>query len=200
MITTATLNSSSAFMPGADVDEQQLVHLAQQGDQDAFACLYDSYIERIYRYVYFRVGEDEIAEDITSQVFLKSWEKLALFQIGPTPFIAWLYRIAHNTIIDYYRTRKTSISLDDAAQVDINHVDGTDERLDQQFESKQLHEALKQLTNEQQQVLTLKFIDGFSTRQIAKKLGKQQGAIRALQMRALQTLAKCPQFQQESVV
>ena len=200
MLTTATLRSLPDFMSNAGMSEQQLVALAQDGNQEAFSSLYDCYLERIYRYVHFRVGDGEIAEDITSQVFLKSWEKLASFQIGPTPFIAWLYRIAHNAVIDYYRTRKVSVSLDDATSPEISHLDEVDERLDRQFDSEQLNQAMAQLTGEQQQVLILKFVEGYSTLQIAKKLGKRQGAIRALQMRALQGLAKCPQFQTKQML
>jgi RNA polymerase sigma-70 factor, ECF subfamily len=171
-------------------EEAELVRRSQTGDQDAFACLYDAYIDRIYRYIYFRVADDNLAEDITSQVFLKSWEKLDTYQPGPSPFIAWLYRIARNTVIDYYRTRKVVISLEDARPAEISHEDGVEEQLDLQFKSQELRGALQELTEEQQQVLILKFISGLSTPEIAQQLGKQQGAVRALQMRALQGLAK----------
>jgi RNA polymerase sigma-70 factor (ECF subfamily) len=172
-------------------NELGLVRRSQRGDQAAFAQLYDAYIDRIHRYIYFRVAEDdEMAEDITSQVFLKAWEKLDSYQPGQSPFIAWLYRIAHNAVIDYYRTNKIAIALDEARPVEISHEDGTEEKLDLQFESQQLRAALQELTEDQQQVLILKFINGFSTPEIAQQLGKQQGAVRALQMRALQGLAK----------
>ena len=194
---TTTFRVSSGIAVNSGMDKQTLVLRSQAGDQDAFACLYDTYIERIYRYVYFRVADEDVAEDITSQVFLKSWEKLASFQVGPTPFIAWLYRIAHNAVIDYYRTRKVALPLEQATAAEIGRTDGTDEKLDRQFEGQQLRVALAQLTAEQQQVMILKFIMGFSTCQIAQQLGKQQGAIRALQMRALKGLAKCPVLQKE---
>jgi len=196
-MTTTTFRYSSGVTFSADMDEQTLVLRSQEGDQDAFACLYDTYIERIYRYVYFRVADEDVAEDITSQVFLKSWEKLASFQVGPTPFIAWLYRIAHNAVIDYYRTRKVSVPFEQATAAEIGRTDGIDDKLDRQFERQQLRIAMAQLTDEQQQVLILKFIGGFSTCQIAQQLGKQQGAIRALQMRALQGLARCPDLQKD---
>src|SRR6185369_6271911 len=119
-------------------DELELVGRSQRGDQDAFASLYDAYIDRIYRYIYFRVTENEVAEDITSHVFLKAWEKLDTYHPGQSPFVGWLYRIAHNAIIDYYRTRKTPVALDEARPIEISHEDGIDERLDLQFESQQL--------------------------------------------------------------
>ncbi len=163
---------------------------SQAGDADAFASLYDAYVERIHRYIYFRVADDEQAEDITSHVFLKAWEKLDSYQAGSSAFIAWLYRIAHNAVIDDYRTRKVTVPLEDTRPTEIHHQDGIDEKLDLQFESQQLRKALQGLTEEQQQVLILKFINELSTEEIAQQLGKQQGAIRALQMRALQNLAR----------
>ena len=197
-MTTPSLEMTSDLMFQPENQEQQLVRLSQRGDQEAFASLYDTYLERIYRYIYFRVADAEIAEDITSQVFLKAWEKLGSFQVGSSPFVAWLYRIAHNAVIDYYRTRRASVPLDDVSPVEVRHDDAVDERLDRQLESAQLRTALKTLTSEQQQVLILKFINGLSTLEIAKRLGKQQGAVRALQMRALQGLAKCPQFNRKA--
>ncbi len=170
--------------------EPDLVLRSQAGDSDAFARLYDAYVERIYRYVYFRVADDQTAEDITSQVFLKAWENLDRFRIGNSPFIAWLYRIARNTVIDQYRTAKAMVALDDVAPAYASAADALDEGLDQKLEAGQLRGALQQLTEEQQQVLTMKFMAGLSTPDIAKQMGKRQGAVRALQMSALQALAK----------
>ena len=184
---------------GPEMDEQKLVRLSQEGDSDAFATLYETYSERIYRYIYFRTADVQIAEDIASQVFLKTWEKLASFKVGSSPFIAWLYRIAHNAVIDSYRTKKVSVRLDDINPAEISHDDGIDEKLDRQTDSRRLREALRELTDDQQEVLMLKFMGGLSTREIAGHLGKQQGAVRALQMRALQGLAKCPQLRQPQI-
>ena len=180
-------------------DEVALVRRSQTGDQDAFACLYNAYLDRIYRYVYFRVDDQQLAEDITSQVFLKAWEKLHSYQIDSSPFIAWIYRIAHNTVVDNYRTRKTSISLENVKPAEISHIDGIDEKLDLQLESQQLRAALQELTEEQQQVLILKFVAQRSTEEIAQQLGKQPGAIRAVQMRALQGLARYLNLASEQV-
>lgn len=186
-----------AEAPDAFKEERDLIQFSQQGNQDAFASLYDAYVDRIHRYIYFRVADDELAEDITAQVFLKAWEKLPAYQPGKSPFIAWLYCIAHNAVIDYYRIKKISIPLDEANPSEISQEDGIDEKMDLQVKSEKLREALKELTDEQQQVLILKFICGFSTPEIARQLGKQQGAVRALQMRGLQGLAKCPELQRD---
>ncbi|MEW6717233.1 MAG: sigma-70 family RNA polymerase sigma factor [Chloroflexota bacterium] len=170
--------------------EQELVRQAQADDENAFARLYDAYLARIYRYVYFRVTDDQIAEDITSQVFLKAWENLKRYQIGSSPFVSWLYRIARNAVIDHYRTHRSTIALEEVTSAHADSAEDLDEQIDRHFEARELRLALQQLTGEQQQVLILKFIAGLSTPEIARQMGKRQGAIRALQMRALQSLAK----------
>ena len=191
------LNVSPSQLIHPATDELELISLSQQGDAEAFARLYACYVERITRYVYFRVTDHQLAEDITSRIFIKMLEKLKTYQVGQSPVIAWLYRMAHNAVIDHYRMKRTFISLEDANQAEVRHEDGIDEKLDLQVKSQQLRAALQVLTEEQQRVLILKFIDGLSTREIAQQLGKRQGAVRGLQMRALQKLARCPSLQRE---
>ena len=87
-------------------DEARLVHQAKSGNSEAFAQLYDAYVERVYRYILFRVSEDVTTEDLVSQVFLKAWQNLDRYKTGGSPFIAWLYTIARNLVIDYYRAKK----------------------------------------------------------------------------------------------
>lgn len=185
--------SNRTLEPGTD--ETTLISLSQGGNREMFAQLYEAYIERIYRYIYYRVVDNMLAEDLTSQVFLKAWEKLDSYEPGQSPFAAWLYRIARNTIIDYYRTKKAAISLDEIEHLKISHTDEVDKKLDLQAQAQELHEALLALTAQQQKVLVLRFIRGFSTAEIARQLGKQQGAVRALQMRGLHELSKCQTIQ-----
>lgn len=192
-----TLNLSARRAPKEMIDELTLIYLSKQGDQEMFARLYEAYVERIYRYIRFRVADEDLAEDITSHVFLKVWEKLDTYQPGQSPFAAWVYRIAHNAVIDYYRTKKIAISINDVRMVELSHSDDVDEKLDMQIQSQKLRDALRELTDEQQQVLVLKFVDGLSTTEIAHQLRKQEGAVRALQMRGLQRLAKSPALQRE---
>lgn len=182
------------------IDELTLVRLSQQGDHEMFTHLYNAYMECIYRYVYRRVGDDDmLADDITSKVFLKVWEKLGSYEAGKSPFMAWIYRIAHNAVIDHYRAKNLSISIEEANPIDLSHRDEIDEKLDLQSQSWQLRDALQELTPQQQQVLTLKFVGGLNTMEIAEQLGKRQGAVRALQMRGLQGLAKSPVLLGEQV-
>jgi len=194
---TIMLNFSPSKLLNPATNELELISLSQQGDAEAFARLYACYVERINRYVYFRVTDHELAEDITSRIFLKMLEKLDTYQVRQLPIGAWLYRMAHNAIIDHYRTKKTFISLEDVHQTEVRQEDGIEEKLDLQIKSQQLRAALQVLTEEQQRVLILKFIDGLSTQEIARQLGKRQGAVRGLQMRALRRLARWPGLQRE---
>lgn len=192
---TTTYNLTASKPLEAVMNETTLVRMAQQGDRDMFAALYEAYNSRIYRYIYFRVPDEALAEDLTSQVFLKVWEKLHTYQIGQSPFVAWIYRIAHNTVIDYYRTRKAAVSMEDVKERELSHYDDIEEHLDAQVQSQELRAAMAGLTQDQQQVLLMKFVAGMSTTEIAKKMRKQEGAVRALQMRGLQGLSKCPALQ-----
>jgi RNA polymerase sigma-70 factor (ECF subfamily) len=173
---------------GADTqpDEASLVARAKSGDAAAFGRLYDAAVDRIFRYVFFRVTDMEIAEDLTSEVFLKAWENVRRYRPGG-PFVAWLYTIARNTVIDHYRTRKPNVPLD---QTLIKQDPGLDEKIDLQYEVETLKRAMQHLTEEQREVLTLRFIAELDTGQIARQMRKTEGAIRALQMRALQALAR----------
>jgi RNA polymerase sigma-70 factor, ECF subfamily len=169
-------------------NERRLVDLAKSGDGEAFGQLYEAYFDRVYRFIFFRVTDDQIAEDLASQVFLKAWENLHRYH-PRGPFLAWLYAIARNTVIDNYRTRKQVVSLDEAAPIAAQD-DKLDDRMQFQFEVQSLREAMQHLTSEQQEVIMLKFMADYDTAQIAKEMGKTEGAIRALQMRALQALAR----------
>ena len=162
---------------------------AKSGDSEAFAQLYDAYLERVYRYIYFRVSDDAAAEDITSQVFLKAWENLDRYQFGNSPFLAWLYTIARNQVIDHYRTNKELVSMDEIISSPAKEKP-VDEQVQFRFDLQAMRDALQFLTEEQQQVLILRFVAGLETHEIAQEMNKAEGAIRALQMRALQTLSK----------
>ena len=178
----------SSRMPLAD--ERQLVLQAQDGDAEAFGRIYDGYVERIYRFVFFRVDDQQTAEDITSQVFLKAWSNLDRFEFTRTPYIAWLYTIAHNTVIDHYRTRKVTTALEDVQLSQPDDAEAVENQIDLTVEMQTIKAAMQSLTEDQQQVLHLRFIEGMSNTEIAQQLGKREGAIRALQMRGLQALAK----------
>jgi RNA polymerase sigma-70 factor, ECF subfamily len=192
-------NVSSRGSSGTTIDERELIRSSQGGDRDAFACLYETHIDRIHRYIYFRVYDRELSEDLTSLVFLKVWENLGTFKSGQIPFLGWLYRIAHNTVIDYYRTRKTLLPLEDVDVLKLSYSDGVDEKIDLNIFSQALAEALKVLTSTQREVLILRFISGLTFTEIARRLDKKQGAVRALQMRGLRRLAQHSVIQKELI-
>jgi RNA polymerase sigma-70 factor (ECF subfamily) len=173
-------------------EETSLIRQAKSGNSEAFAQLYDAYVERIYRYIYFRVSDEASTEDLTSQVFLKAWENLDRYQISGSPYIAWLYTIARNLVIDFYRAQsaqKESVPLEHITPR-ASEEQTPDQEVEMRFNLQAMRDALQFLTDDQQQVLILRFIAGLPNENIAKVMNKREGAIRALQMRALQTLSK----------
>lgn len=170
-------------------EEACLVDQAKSGDPDAFAKLYDAYVERVSRYIFFRVSEEGDMEDLVSQVFLKAWENLDRYKVGRSPFIAWLYTIARNLVIDHYRTKKFTLPLDEVLALP-SDMELPDEEAQMHFDLDAMRDSLQVLSKDQQQVLILKYIVGLPNDSIAKIMNKQEGTIRGLQMRGLQTLAK----------
>ena len=178
------------------IDERSLVERAVRRDTQAFALLYDQYVEKIYRYIHYKVGTRTQAEDLTAQVFLKAWESIGKYRSTEHPFAAWLYRIAHNLVVDHYRTDRAALALDDLPREEADSV-SLEEIAEQRLTSEMVKRAITQLTEDQQEVILLKFIEGYSTAEVAALIGKDQGAVRALQHRALGTLQRI--FRKEAV-
>ncbi len=168
-----------------------LVTQAQQGDSTAFDKLYQHYLTPIFRYLYFKVSAEHIAEDLTQLVFLKAWQSLPRFQQRANPFSAWLYRIAKNVLVDYYRKHKAEIILPADDKVFTTIADqrpNAQQEIEQQEQQQKVRQAIQQLKGEQQEVIILKFINQLTTQEIAQLLNKKEPAIRALQYRALKNL------------
>jgi RNA polymerase sigma-70 factor, ECF subfamily len=168
-----------------------LLERARQAEPEALAELYDQYVDRIYAYIYHRVGQAEVAEDLTGQVFTRMLEAIGAGHPWRTSFTGWLYRIAHNLVIDYYRRRHRAnfVELDDAAPIPA--TDGDPWRAAElRLESQRVRKALQMLTEEQSQVITLRFLEEFSIAEVAEMMGKTEGAIKALQYRAILTLKR----------
>jgi len=182
-------NTQTAYKDPPLPEEATWVRQAKSGDHEAFTQLYDGYMERVYRYVYFRVSDDTVTEDLVSQVFLKAWQNLDRYKVGATPFIAWLYVIARNLVIDHYRSKRESVPLEEAAALPTD-IQSLDEQVQLRFDLEAMRDALQSLTGDQQQALILKYIAGLPNESIAKMMNKQEGTIRGLQMRGLQVLAK----------
>ena len=172
------------------LSEHRLLTKVQQGDKEAFGQLYLLYLDSIYRYIFFRVNQDRaIAEDVTQTVFFKAWQGIDTFTKEQGNFRAWLYRIAHNCVIDYYKISKPTGRFDETL-ADSKTTEILEERLDTENTLEKVKHAMNVLTDEQKTVIILKFVDGLSNEEISKVLKKNEDAIRALQYRGLERLRK----------
>ncbi len=188
----------TSLSPNNDLPQEELtVQRAVRGDQQAFGQLYDAYMDSIYRFVFLRVEDQQTAEDISATVFLKAWEKLEGYQPRGIPFRAWLFRIARNAVIDHYRTRKEVAPLEAVVNVFDKSAVSVSENVGNRIEAQKIMALMNHLTEDQRNVLTLKLVHGLNTQEVAKALGRRQGAIRALQMRGLQALAKLMENEDE---
>jgi len=170
-------------------DEQSLVGRAQQGDKEAFAQLYESHFDKIYRYTVLRIGNNAEAEDITQQVFLKALEGIPSFKWKGTPFSAWLFRIAHNLVVDQMRRgkKRTSMPLDEAL---VGGASNTQLAVEKSLDIEELVLATGQLTQAQREVISLRFAGELSVAETARVMGRTAGAVKALQHSAVVALRK----------
>jgi len=170
-------------------NEESLIRRAQQRDQEAFAQLYEQHFDRIYRYVALRIGDKIEAEDMTQQVFINALQSISSFKWKGIPFSAWLFRIAHNQVVDYLRkkAKRATVPLDESrASSDSNPQLVAEHRLD----IEQLLSATKRLTEAQREVISLRFAGELSIAQVAKIMSKSEGAVKALQHSAIAALRK----------
>ncbi len=166
-------------------ENEGLVKRAVGGDSEAFGELYSTYLDQIYRYVFYQVKDKTAAEDITEEVFIKAWKAIKSCKGKEQTFLPWLFRIAHNHIIDTFRKKQKELSMEMETVVEV-----VDHRLEVEtkLERQQLLEVIGRLTPNQRQVIILKFLEGLDNSQIERVMHRSQGAIRVLQMRALATL------------
>ncbi|MDI6820838.1 MAG: sigma-70 family RNA polymerase sigma factor [Patescibacteria group bacterium] len=169
-------------------EEIEIVKKAKNGDEKAFGKLYDEHMPRIYRFVLLRTGRKADAEDLTHQIFMNAWQNVNRYEFRGFPFSSWLYRIANNAVIDYYRTWKNNQPLETTAEEVLTESPNFDEQLDQQLNLKIVKAAINDLEQNQQNVLIMKFVDDLSNKEIAEALEKSEGAIRVIQHRALKQL------------
>ncbi len=181
------------------IASEQLLERARQLDSQALAEVYDRYAEPIYRYLYRYLGDAAQAEDLTGEVFLRLLQALGTRRAPRERIDAWLYRVAHNLAMDWFRQRRKhgNLSLDERPDEPEGEVPGRSggEELPWQAvvknqEEEQLRAALQRLTPEQQQVLLLRFGEGLKPAEVGALMGKSEGAIKVLQYRAVQRLKK----------
>ncbi|MBP6855800.1 MAG: sigma-70 family RNA polymerase sigma factor [Candidatus Pacebacteria bacterium] len=166
---------------------KKLVTQSRELDQEAFSILYKEYITPVYRFLYIRTGNRDLAQDLTHTTFVKAWEaRSTLIQSHR----AWLISIARNTLIDYWRKKK-EIPLDDThTQSLLDESSSLEYQLDKDRQRKGVYAALSQLSDEQQEIIILKFISELDNKTIARVTKKSQTAIRSLQYRALTQLRR----------
>jgi RNA polymerase sigma-70 factor (ECF subfamily) len=166
-----------------------LVRRAVKRDSHAFGELYEIFRGPITRYVRSHVGTQGEAEDITGKVFLKAWQAIDRYQDRGRPFSAWLYRLAHNQVIDHHRTRREFSGLPDNFSM-YSTPDNAFESVERKRAASELAQAFMTLTPEQRQVIEFKFLEGLDNHAIARRMNRKEGAIRALQMRGLGALRR----------
>ncbi|MCK9186110.1 RNA polymerase sigma factor [Candidatus Gracilibacteria bacterium] len=177
---------------------ETLVREVKEGSHDAFSELYDIFIDSIYRYVFYRVKNDD-AEDITENVFLKVWENIQSYkEKKDTYFSSWIFRIAHNVVVDYYRASKDKMVGEiDVSIPDMNREHNPLRKIEKHLDNQVLRSALNRLKKGYQDILIYKFINDFSNAEIAEVLGQSEGSIRILQFRALKALKQ--EFEQMGI-
>jgi RNA polymerase sigma-70 factor (ECF subfamily) len=165
-------------------DEAAVLQRAIGHDPEAFGRLYDMHVDRVYRHVYYRVGNEADAEDLTQQVFLKAWQAIHRYKKTTSPFIAWLMTISHNLVVDFYRTKKDKAYLE--AEVLANDsASSLEQATEISFEQQHLRRAILQLGGDEQQVVILRFMESFEFAEIASVLKKKEGNVRVILHRAL---------------
>jgi len=170
-------------------NEESLVRRAQQHDEEAFTQLYEEYFDKIYRYVALKIGDRMEAEDITQQVFLNAIKAINSFRWRGVPFSSWLFRIAHNQVVDHLRNKakRATVPLEESL---VASNDNPQLTVEQKLDIEQLNSAAKRLTPAQQEVISLRFAGEMSIAQAANVMGKSEGAIKALQHSAIAALRK----------
>jgi len=169
---------------GRTSDEATLVQRAVEHDAGAFGRLYDMHVDRVYKHIYYRVGNEADAEDLTQQVFLKAWQAIHRYKKTTSPFVAWLMTISHNQVVDFYRTRKDKAHLEAEVLAD-NPASRPEQTAEASFEQQRLRKAISQLRGNEQQVVILRFIEGFEFAEIASAMKKKEGNVRVILHRAL---------------
>lgn len=181
--------SSRTAVEKENVPESELISLASEGDSDAFGVLYKRYIDQIYNYIYFRTSNGKDAEDICSRVFLRALKHIERYEDRGYPFSAWLYRIAHNLVVNWYRDSERSEEISLAEQYPPPIVDGSvEERIERADEEDRLMAIINNLPEDRRELLILKHVEGLTNSEIGLIMDRTEGAIKALYHRTLESL------------
>jgi RNA polymerase sigma-70 factor (ECF subfamily) len=188
---TALEDAAAEAAAAASADVVDLVARAQAGDPEAFGALYDRYVDVVYRYVFYRVSNKSLTEDMVSETFLRALRRITSFTWQGRDFGAWLVTIARNLIADHYKSSRYKVEVTTADMLDADRAtDGPEDEVLDAMTNVTLLEAVKMLGAEQQECVVLRFLQGFSVTETALAMGKTDGAIKALQYRAVQSLKR----------
>jgi RNA polymerase sigma-70 factor, ECF subfamily len=178
-------------------NEDELLAIAVSYDEAALGELYDRYEAKIYSYIFRRTGEQSLAEDLTAQVFLKMLEAIRQGKAWHSSFSGWLYRIAHNLVIDHYRNRERQSHVElDEQEVSRSPEHNPVLTAEMNLDAERLRAAVRRLTDEQAEVISLRFLEGYSIIEVAEMMDKSEGSIKALQYRAVATLRNLLQHEE----
>lgn len=173
-------------MQSRQYDDEQLIQQVKNGDAEAFGVLYEQYAEMIFRYVYSHLDNRLDAEDLNEEIFLRAWRALPKYDERGLPFSAFLFRIARNSLIDYYRQRKNVQSIDDMELQ--SREAGPEEAVDLHIANQDLRRTIGELREDYRNVLIFRFLSGLSPEETAQIMQRSVGAVRVLQHRALSAL------------
>ncbi len=192
------LLQSNAATTNERLSEEELLASALDFGDVALGELYDRYEGKIYAYIYRRTGEPDLARDLTAQVFIKMLEAIRKEKAWTSSFSGWLYRIAHNVVIDYYRRRKrhNQVSIEDTPTLTATQHNPV-QTAEQNMDAEKLRAAIQRLTDEQAQVVSLRFLEGYSIAEVAVVMDKTEGSIKALQYRAVSSLRQLLQYEMQ---
>jgi RNA polymerase sigma-70 factor (ECF subfamily) len=171
-----------------DAAEEQLVEAARSLSEEAWAEIYRRHAQQVYAYIFFRLGDQHTAEDLSADVFVKAIAGIKGYSYRGTPLLAWLYRIAHNVTADYRKAaaRRMQHQAADPAE----DIEARQDVLDMLDQRSDMLSAIRALTEEQQQVIILRFYQGMSNAEVARIMAKPEGAVKALQSRGLRSLRR----------
>ncbi len=173
------------------MEDEKLLIKAKKGDSPSFGQIYDKYAPRIYRYFFLKLGGKKgEAEDLTHEVFLSAWKSIETFDIRGVPFSSYLYRVARNAVIDYWRTKRPTLDIDVLPEELFSEDPDVGEKMDLDADMEMVKRRVASLDPVYQDVLIMKFVEDLSNREIADALDKSEGAIRVIQHRALKQLKK----------
>jgi RNA polymerase sigma-70 factor, ECF subfamily len=181
----------SAVEPPEAGGSWELVRAAQEGDRSAFALLYDKYVDVVFRYVLFRVGDRELAEDVTSETFLRALRRITSITYQGRDVGAWFVTIARNLVTDHVKSSRFKLEVTTADMLDADRADdGIEDEVLGRLQSAVLLDAVHRLKAEQQECIVLRFLQGLSVAETSKAMGRSEGAVKQLQLRAVRALAK----------